>query len=63
MNFLGAEINYGGRVTDDKDKILICAILLKYMNKEILEDGYKFSGKILWFLLLYSLLFINLFLF
>ena len=27
LNFLGAEINYGGRVTDDKDKILIRSIL------------------------------------
>jgi len=28
LNFLGAEINYGGRVTDDKDRILIKSILL-----------------------------------
>jgi len=27
LNFLGAEINYGGRVTDDKDKRLISTIL------------------------------------
>ena len=27
LNFLGAEINYGGRVTDDKDKILSRSIL------------------------------------
>lgn len=27
LNYLGAEINYGGRVTDDKDVRLIKAIL------------------------------------
>ena len=41
--FLGAEINYGGRVTDDKDKILINTILLDYINENVLKDDYKFS--------------------
>lgn len=41
--FLGAEINYGGRVTDDKDKILINTVLLDYINEKVLEDDYKFS--------------------
>lgn len=27
LNYIGAEINYGGRVTDDKDKRLIATIL------------------------------------
>ena len=27
LNFLGAKINYGGRVTDDKDKLfLVCTM-------------------------------------
>jgi len=43
LNFLGAEINYGGRVTDDKDCRLIKTIMLDYMNPEVLKDGYKFS--------------------
>lgn len=43
LNYLGAEINYGGRVTDDKDVRLIKSILKKYMNSEILTDEYKFS--------------------
>ncbi len=32
INFLGAEINYGGRVTDDKDVRLIKNILSNYIN-------------------------------
>ena len=39
LNYLGAEINYGGRVTDDKDVKLIKSILINYMNPEILIDG------------------------
>jgi len=43
LNYVGAEINYGGRVTDSQDKILISNILSVYMRPEILEDGHKFS--------------------
>lgn len=43
MNYIGAEINYGGRVTDDKDSRLIITILRTYINAGILEDGFKFS--------------------
>ena len=32
LNYLGAEINYGGRVTDDKDVRLIKTILKKYIT-------------------------------
>ena len=41
LNFLGAEINYGGRVTDDKDVRLIKTILKLYINKDSLKDNYK----------------------
>jgi dynein heavy chain len=37
LNFLGAEINYGGRVTDDKDVRLITALLESYLNQQIME--------------------------
>jgi len=43
LNYLGAEINYGGRVTDDKDVRLIKTILQTYIRPEALQDGYKFS--------------------
>ncbi|KAL4440889.1 hypothetical protein ABPG74_009302 [Tetrahymena malaccensis] len=43
LNYLGAEINYGGRVTDDKDIRLIKSILASYCCKDVLRDGHKFS--------------------
>ena len=43
LNYLGAEINYGGRVTDDKDERLIETILRKYVCPDALVLGYKFS--------------------
>ena len=43
LNYLGAEINYGGRVTDDKDVRLIKTILHRFINEGIVNDGYKFS--------------------
>jgi len=43
LNYIIAEVNYGGRVTDDKDVRLISAFLKRYFNEGILEDGYKLS--------------------
>jgi len=43
LNYIIAEVNYGGRVTDDKDVRLIKAILVRYLNEGILTDGYKLS--------------------
>jgi len=46
LNFLGANINYGGRVTDDKDKLLISTILKTYICEEAVnqKSEYKFSA-------------------
>jgi dynein heavy chain len=46
LNFLGAKINYGGRVTDDKDKLLISTILETFICSDAVEKGseYKFSA-------------------
>lgn len=43
MRFMTGDINYGGRVTDDLDRLLLLCILRKYYTPEILEEGYKFS--------------------
>jgi dynein heavy chain len=32
LNYLGSEVNYGGRVTDDKDIRLIKSILERFIN-------------------------------
>jgi dynein heavy chain len=46
LNYLGAKINYGGRVTDDKDKRLISTILETYIHEGVILQGdeYKFSA-------------------
>ena len=43
LNILGAEVNYGGRVTDDKDIRLIKSILQRMVQKDALDVGFKFS--------------------
>ena len=44
LAFLGSEVNYGGRVTDDKDVRLIISILKRFVNPGILEDNYALSS-------------------
>lgn len=43
LKFLGAEINYGGRVTDDKDVRLINNIIKVYICENTLKVGHGFS--------------------
>ena len=43
LRYIVAEVNYGGRVTDDKDVRLISAILAKYFTEEVLTDTYKLA--------------------
>lgn len=43
LNYMVAEANYGGRVTDDKDRRLIKVILRDFYTEKILDDNYKFS--------------------
>jgi len=46
LNILGAEVNYGGRVTDDKDIRLIKSILGRFVNEGALkiDNGFSDSG-------------------
>lgn len=43
LSFLIAVINYGGRVTDNKDERLIKAILSLYFTPNAMKDNYQFS--------------------
>jgi dynein heavy chain len=43
LNYLVADVNYGGRVTDPKDKLLIASMLQKYFCADIMNDNYKLS--------------------
>jgi dynein heavy chain len=43
LAYLVGECNYGGRVTDDKDRRCIMNILDDFYNPQILDDAYRFS--------------------
>eukprot|EP00924_Labyrinthula_sp_SR-Ha-C_P010247 snap_masked-scaffold_23-processed-gene-1.31-mRNA-1 protein AED:0.10 eAED:0.11 QI:0/-1/0/1/-1/1/1/0/4309 len=43
LRYLAGECNYGGRVTDDKDRRCLLTILEDYYTPDILLDGYLFS--------------------
>jgi dynein heavy chain len=43
LRYMAAEANYGGRVTDPKDRRAISFILEDFYTPEILKDGYKIS--------------------
>jgi len=43
LNYLIAEANYGGRVTDTNDRKTIVNILLDFITPKVLDEDYKFS--------------------
>ena len=44
INYMVAEANYGGRVTDPKDRRLISFLLKTFYTQDILDDKYVFSS-------------------
>ena len=44
LRYLTGECNYGGRVTDDKDRRCMATILADYYTDKIFDDDYKFSA-------------------
>lgn len=43
MLILCGDVNYGGRVTDDKDRRALMSILDQYITPNAMDDDYKFS--------------------
>lgn len=43
LKYMAAQANYGGRVTDGMDRILIATILETFYTPQIHNDDYKFS--------------------
>jgi dynein heavy chain len=43
LQFLFTEIDYGGRVTDGKDRRLINNLVLNFCNESVVEPGYSFA--------------------
>lgn len=43
LRFLFTEINYGGRVTDDKDRRLISNLVNGFVGPNVLDTTYSFS--------------------
>ena len=44
LRFLVTEINYGGRVTDDKDRRLINNLVTGFVGQQVLDPDYDFSA-------------------
>jgi dynein heavy chain len=43
LNYCTGQCNYGGRVTDDKDRRALMAILKNFYKPDVLNDGHKLS--------------------
>ena len=43
LNYMAAQANYGGRVTDPMDRRLIQIILQKFYSEDILKDDFKMT--------------------
>jgi len=44
MRYMTGQINYGGRVTDDWDRVLLLNLLQKFYTDDLLTEGYTFSN-------------------
>jgi dynein heavy chain len=50
MLYMTGHINYGGRVTDDWDRVCLLSILKKYYNQEVLNtEKYELSASKIYF--------------
>lgn len=50
MKYMTGQINYGGRVTDDWDRILLLNLLSKFYNDEIETENFQLSTSGIYFI-------------
>ena len=43
LNYLTGQCNYGGRVTDNNDRLCLVTLLADFYNPDIHKDGHKLS--------------------
>ena len=43
LNYIISTINYGGRVTDERDDLCITALLNKYFHRDVMNVDYDFA--------------------
>lgn len=44
FHYLVGECNYGGRVTDERDRRILKALLQEYVSEAVLYEEFKFGG-------------------
>lgn len=44
LHYLVGECNYGGRVTDERDRRILKALLREYMSEAVLSEQFRFGG-------------------
>ena len=42
LNYIGAIVNYGGRVTSLQDNRILSALLEDFLDDKVLEQGYSY---------------------
>ncbi len=50
LHYLVSQTNYGGRVTEPQDRILIDVIIKDYYSTNILEDKHRFGGSSVYYI-------------
>lgn len=49
MKYLTGQCNYGGRVTEKQDRLLLSTILEDFFTDKIFDDNYRFSPSGIYF--------------
>jgi dynein heavy chain len=44
LHYLVGECNYGGRVTDDRDRRILHALMQDYFSSQVLKENFTFAN-------------------